>query len=822
MKPRYKRRIAWSIVSIIVAMALAVVIVPPMISLNYLKPKLETVINQQTGYNAKIDGNVNFSLVGGATIVAHDIVSPKGVIKSALFSVPLTKIFDLESAPLTGGIMVYGANLEIESLVPPKYKNLIEIRDSIFEFKNKEYEVVQGTLDGGMLTGVIRTNQHKYEFDSNGDQFHIKNNSNNLDITGNLYSDGSAHGTLSISTDNVNEWFDFREPKINGKIELTMDIDWNGSYGFKFSNIQGDNFSGQIELTEEGKRYIDLHSEDMDFDFSFLMGPTGIFYNTTFNLDFWGNLKFADRVFKHIQIDATGNTSDIQIRRIIADDIIISGGIINSSGAIGMPMSLPFDNKPTYCLFSGTPESWICSDFVHGNLRGSLSVKDNTFEIFVTGDTKMPPASELIRIAKLLAPVGVINFQFTDTAGTLNVTDKQSTPSYTFAKDRTLDWLGADLYFLPESMRTAHGDFTWGAYGMTFTPYSKRWTLDINKNSFLLTGKNYKEWLPNIDLQSLNDYEYTVSGNFNKNSISNLEIRIAGHLFTGTANDNTITLKTDLLNIDSFTNQNYIDNYDQLQFLTADPLLIPFSIGANISLTATNIIYNGDEYANFVYSLRDNTQSFSISDTQRGNMLTSISKDQNRYTILLQLNQFVTAGPILETAMPLNIADTTITGQATLATSGQIAYDIWYNMAGKVDLSFEGGYLIGMGMDNFYASAPNLSTLNGELMLAAALENGVSTLKSLHIVGDYDGGNFITTQPFELALPHIDASGFLMISDGSMSGNINMILRGTSPAPAPISLELTSDGRRNYSLSQIMINFDPDYFRDFVKTHDRF
>jgi hypothetical protein len=106
-------------------------------------------------------------------------------------------------------------------------------------------------------------------------------------------------------------------------------------------------------------------------------------------------------------------------------------------------------------------------------------------------------------------------------------------------------------------------------------------------------------------------------------------------------------------------------------------------------------------------------------------------------------------------------------------------------------------------------------------LLSNALDGGQSTLKTLHISGKYDGGDFISSAPFELSVRHMDAVGILQIASKKISANIDMVLRGTSPAPAPISLKI-SDDIRDYSLSEIMRNFDPDFFREFTKTHNLF
>jgi hypothetical protein len=201
--------------------------------------------------------------------------------------------------------------------------------------------------------------------------------------------------------------------------------------------------------------------------------------------------------------------------------------------------------------------------------------------------------------------------------------------------------------------------------------------------------------------------------------------------------------------------------------------------------------------------------------------LANISKNKNNYDILVQLNKFSAHGKLLQSISPINISDSILTGTAKLSTSGYIAYDIWHNLAGQIDMTFNGGNIIGLGLDNFYAHAQSVTKTNAEMALRDALDNGTSRIKNLHIIGDYNGGEFQSTEPFTLSLRHTNATGTIQTINKNMTINIDMLLRGTSPSPQSVQLEIMPNGKRNYSLSQIMINFDPDDFREFRTTHTR-
>ena len=821
LKPRYKRRIFWTIITAFALAALAVILVPPMITLNYLKPKLESAVIAQTGVPAQINGDIHFSLLGGVLIVAHDVSIPIGTINAAMFSVPMRAVFDMENTALADAIIIYDANLNIDKLEPQLFDQDIIIHSSHIRFMNKEYDIINGTLRNGKFTGLVRLGDHRYEIEFENDVFHIRNRNNKLDAVGQLYSDGSTRGQISLETDDVNGWFGFAQPKIKRTIKLTADFEWDGGRGLAFQNIQSTSFDGDIILYPDGNKDIRLRSDDMNFDFTFLMELNRIKYQTNFDLDFHGDLKFANHDFKHLRFKAIGTGQQIQIANIVADDITLTGGTIDAAGAHNVMITMPVDGMPAMCLFTGNEKKWKCSEFSYGDISGSLSVQNGEFEMFIQSDGPMPANFNRKRFARY-GRTGRVNFQFSDIGGTLNITPAAESTTYTFAHNRTLDWMGIKLSFLPDFMLDDVGDFTWFGTQMNFIPKNGKWMLRVGGNEFAIAGTNIKEWFPGLDLRAMNDLPYTISGAYNGGNISNLKINIAGTEFTGTVRRGGITLKTELLNLDAFISQEYIDNYDEMEFLSMSPIMIPFELGATVSLSADRLIYNGNEYGNFAYSLKPDIQTFSITDSARGNLLAEIRRDKNKYYIGAKLNRFKIAGLLLNSDMPLNVRDTNITAEIEMSTWGQIAHDIEYNLTGEMDLSFDGGYIIGLGFDDFYASAENITTLNAKFALANALTGGETHLKKMRVIGIYKNGGFETTAPMKISMPHTDGAGNLHIAGGMMTAELAMVMRGTSPAPTPVELSLGNGGARNYSLSQIMTDFDPGYMRSFVKTHGKF
>ena len=822
LKPRHKRRIAWMIVSIIATIILAFIIAPSMITLNSFKSMIERAITEQTNVDAKLNGDIHFSLLSGAKIVAHDVNVPTARIGSVMLSVPLGSIFNPSNPEIKSTVTIINADIDIKQLAPATFNHTINIYNSEIHFMGREFYIISAKMHDNRFHGIIRTKNHKYDVEFSGNTFHITNKNNDLDIIGQFFDNGSIRGHMSFKTDNLNSWLNIEQPKLNLDTDVTLNFEWDGNRGFKYTNIQAGPFSGNIETKPNGIKFIQLKAENINYDFSDILDFGNALTETQYDLDFYGKLKFMDYEYNHIRVNAIATNNTIQITNIIADDIAITGGRIDSTGAHDILVTMPFDGRASTCLFSGTPNNWKCAPYTYGDFTGTASVNNDTFSITMKSDKKMPKSGIFSERIKRLGKNGKIQFEFSDVAGTYHITPEKIEPKFSFANNKTLHWANINIPFLPGFMNSDVGNFTWNDDVMKFIPHNKKWQIQTEGKHFTLSGTSAHTWVPELDLRAINDMPYTISGIYDNGKVSDLKLELDGNIFTGSVNGKTITLHTDVLNLDKFISADFIARYDELEFLTNAPILIPFGIPATVSLSADRLIYDGNEYANFVYSLKNNAIVFSITDNARGNVLVTIEKDKTNYDIYAQLNKFVINGELLNKNMPLNIRNTMITAEIHIKTSGQIAHDIWYNMSGEMDLSFDGGDIIGLSLDEFYASSENLGKLNMEFALSRALNGGTTKLKNMHIVGRYTNGNFITTEPFSISMRHTTGRGTIEIENGEMYTTLDLIMRGTSPSPSTIQLDVMPDGKRRYSLSEIMINFDGDYLREFVKTHNKF
>ncbi len=824
----YKQKILWSIAGLFAIAGLGIAVAPEFITLNNLKPKLEQAINSHPGINAKINGDIKFSLLSGPKLVAHNITVPNGFVKFIEFDIPIKQIFNLSDVNVFEKATVYGADLKIESLTSPLSDQVINIKSSTFEFRGHKFELVSSELNKNILSGILKTHQNNfnyyYSFVFDGVNFNVKNDKDNLIANGRILPDGSANGVLSVDTENINNFFHFSQPEIKQKISLTTNFYWDGFEGLSFEKITGENVSGNVEIYNNGRKDIEIKATDVDIDLSYLASNLDVIYNTNLKIELTGKIKFRDNVYSFVRLNTIGTGDEFIINEIILDTTKISGGTISKDFAKDLPITLVKDGADVFCFFSGNLESWECKKYQYDDMSGKIIVDGENYEVFLNSDKKMFENTGFYKRFTHLGTNGELHFNFADASGTVYIKNDTGTPKYSFAKDKPFNWLGDNFYFIPENMANEIGAFSWKDNLIFFVSNSNNWSIEMNVDTgyFKIRGANIKDWFTDADLQAIKDMDFIATGNLHKNNIYDLVLKFGNHEFKGNVIGNNIILTCDILNLDLIASQEYIDEYESMKFLTPAKITLPFDLGLNIGLKANKLIYNGDIFSNFIYSLEDNEQAFSITDESRGDFLVSVIENGFDYEILLELNRFKTYSKLLGAGLPLNIEDTTITGQANLRTSGKIAFDIWKNLSGTIDIVLEGGTLTGLGIDNFYATAGDITTLNAEYSLMKAFESGKSRLKNMRIIGEYKDETFTTTAPFTLSLNHTDITGEIKTFDGNMSVKMDFALRGTAPTPEPITLNVLPTGKREYSLSEIMTNFDAYYFKSFVATHDKF
>ena len=232
-KPRHKRRIAWTITSVIATILLAFIILPSMITLNKFKPTIEQAIKNQTEVDAKLNGDIYFSLLSGAKIVVHDVSVPTAQIGSVMLSVPLSNIFNLNNPEINSTVTIYDADINIKQLAPAFFNHTVNIYDSKINFMGRDFYIISAKMQNNKFHGIVRSKNHKYEIEFSGNTFHITNKNNNLDITGNFFDNGTIRGHMSFETDDLNSWLDIAQPKLNNKFNVSLDFEWDGISNFK-------------------------------------------------------------------------------------------------------------------------------------------------------------------------------------------------------------------------------------------------------------------------------------------------------------------------------------------------------------------------------------------------------------------------------------------------------------------------------------------------------------------------------------------------------------------------------------------------------------
>ncbi|MDR1071474.1 MAG: hypothetical protein LBL21_02440 [Rickettsiales bacterium] len=853
MKASKRYVIFWRSAVAVAFLAMAYLIIPPLIPMSGFRRDFAAALAAETGAPVEILGDVKLSMLGYPMLSARDVRFGETSVKSVRFRISWGSVFDLAKASIISGIKVSGLETDLKSLAVPNFGKKILVSDSLVRFGKREFEIIDGVLDSGKLSASVRTGRHKYSIDVSGGDFMIRNRNEGLLISGRLTADESgeisASGTFQIDTKDANRWFGFPFPEIKGETKLSMNFDWDGKGFLDLSKIAGTNgkasFGGRVRIWgKDGrqiKKSVRMHIENADMDLSFLKDHTGFLYNSEFNVAIDGNIATPFGQIESLRslsvVSASGSDSEIDFKMLKADgenlSASASGKII---GARAENLDISFyrgsPEQSVRCMFFGNRENWKCGRWSAAGkdmtASGSLSVSKDRFQMTFNSENATPDLGFLDAIEKHAGGRdGVVEFAVGNLAGVAEIRNGQRRAEY-IHKNTTLGPLPTDLP-LPESMKRTPGNLAAEIRDgrMSFSFQTEDWSLSVDDGGgFSINHRNAKKLLaaltgkPELPFVK-NNVPAIVAGKYDKPFVTDLRVRLADMQFSGMAGYNGISLKTDMLNLDEILDGKWFGDFIDNQYLAADPLLAPFDFGTNLSITADAIILNGAAYKGFIYSLDNASQKMSISDSERGRLLLSVSKDKSRYKYLIQLNKFFVQGKLFGEGMPVNLEKTTVTAQAELESMGLTAYDVRRNMTGIVDASLDGGTLSGLGTDGFYDNANRYGKSDTEDALRRALEAGETEVKEIEITGEYSGGDFRTTKPFLLTARHTDVTGNLSIKNDSVRIRANITLRGTSPIPKPLALTI-ENGEREYSLSDILPDIDLDYLREFVRTHKKF
>ncbi|MDR3208536.1 MAG: hypothetical protein LBT45_01660 [Rickettsiales bacterium] len=852
MKASKRYRFFWLSAIIAAILALAYLIIPPMIPMSRFRGSFAEALSNEIGTPVEIDGNVKLSLLGYPMMSAEGVRFGGAGAKTVRFRVSWASIFNLSNARIISGIKVSGLEMDAKNLTVPNFGKKIILADSLVRFGGKEYEVIDGVLDSGKLSAYVRTNRHKYRLDVSSGDFIVRNPNEGLVISGRLAADESgeisASGTLQIDTKDMNEWFDFPFPEIRGRTKLSMDFNWDGKGFFRLFKISGTNgkasFNGEIKLWHENgkqiKKSIRMRVDNADLDLSFLRDHSGFLYNSDIAIDANGDIKTPFQQMKNaknLSLKMSSNFSEIDIKALKAADdnisVSASGKIIRDNPSnldIAFHQTRP--GRSVRCVLSGNNDDWRCSvwSVVSKDMTatGALSVFKDNFQMTFNSENAKMDLESLGALEKYAAGrSGVVEFDAGDVSGVAQIQNGHRRIEYVH-KNTDVGALPVDLP-LPESMKKARGNLAAEIRDdkMSFSFQAPDWSLSVDDgDGFSINHKDGKKLLaaltgkPELPFVK-NGIPVIIAGKYSRPFITDLRVQIAGMRFAGLMGYNGITLRTDVLDLDKALDEKWFADFIDNQYLSGDPLLAPFDFGTNLSISADAVKLNGAEYKGFIYSLDGAGQKMSISDSEHGKLLLSVSKDKSKYKYLIQMNRFFVPGRLFDGDLPINLEKTTVTAQAELESTGLTAYDIRRNMTGIVDASLDGGILSGFGTDDFYSNANRYGKTDTENALHGALSSGLTEVKEMQITGEYSGGDFRTTKPFLLTARHTDITGNLSIKNDSVLIRANIVLRGTSPIPRPLALTI-ENGAREYSLSDILPDIDLDYLREFVRTHRKF
>jgi len=808
-----------------------------------------------------INGPVRLSLLGRATVSARDVDIPSfnGRASAVHLRVPFTSLWGAHTSLHSSSISLDNAHIEITTLTPQNIPGRIVFNNSTVVFGDRTFENIDGVLRNNRFNGSIRFGEHRYTMQTDGNYFVITNQSARLSARGQLQTDENNNlvgiGNMSLDVPNVNRFFGFDFPQINGRIHFQSDFVVSYS-AISLSNIvantsDGD-ITGSIEITGDMRR-INLVANNMDIDFSFLGGYSDFLQNS--DITFSGNGRFiipnlwsgedyfiADRI--RVRTRHTGNTTEIRDLQFTGENINLSlrGNMIGGI-ADNLDTQIQTPDFSGRCLLSGNRHRFSCAPWSYRDAtfsaHGNLIVNEYDFMLYINSENLSATNESFFNLQDGMSNLfgrtgGVISFNLADGVhGTATVGTHGKSLEYHNMSNTTLADMPIHpgiLSSLPAQVMNVRGNITHAQLSeniISFVFDAGTWHLIVHDNNqFELTGRAHSVislFAPRADLSSIRPNEQIrITGQYMRPHISDLNIQVGNMVFSGTFDGISFDLHGDVLDLDAIIDPNYLENYGALKFTTAAPLTVPFNLGTNVSLSAARIIWRGISYDLFNYSLIGGRQTMSITDNERGNLILVLERRAAQYHISVQATNFPLMGTLLPDTAALNIADTVVSGRANFITSGFTANDFWRNISGDVDATFTGGFLIGFGTDRLFDEVATITRMDGSMRLGDALAGGTSRLQTLHIVGRYNDGVFQTTEPLTARTRHTEYTGHIQTRGGRIRAQLQILLRGTSPVPEPVRIEVRGGGGRDFNVAEIMRNFDPDFMREFTRIHDRF
>ena len=853
MKPSVRRKLFLYASVAITVLLMAYLIVPPLVPLEKFRGDFSTALSQKLEDDVEIYGKIRLSLLGSPMISIENIRVGNNRIQTARFRVPWRGLARMSEANIIGSVRLSGMEMSISSLAFPDVKNKMIITNSKIRFGDRDYEVVDAAIEPGRVSANIRTARHRYHIEVRGGNFTVRNPNENLEIIGALVQCGTgvikASGRLGIESGDINDWFEFKYPVIRGRTRAEMTFDWDGRGHFDFREIEATNgaarFDGRVQAWFENgnlvRRNIRMNVTNAELDLRFIERNMDYLDNANFIVNISGRIRSPFRGFQNLTRLQLRSSSDepgvINFDTLHAAGpaaVLTVSGLLDNRTAHNMDVRLnDLKNQRTVrCMLNGDMDNWRCDryQFASQNFSasGTIVVSPDAVRLEFNSPNYRPGIDSVAQLERnLRGRTAAVEFHIGDMVGRANIARGSRRIEYA-QKGATLSGLPIKLP-LPEEMLSVSGNIAALISNDTvsFSFEAPDWSFSIDDTDrFALNHNNAKTLLKMVSgVQRLpfvkDNMPVLVTGDYRGNIISNIGIEFAGMKLFGQILNNALTLKTDRLDFDSFLDEAWFENFEDNQYLTADPTLAPFDLGHGVAITADKIILNGAEYKDFVYALSGNTQTMSLSDSGEGNLLVSVSRDRMNFKYLAQLNNFHIPGFLLGAASAVNVKGATVTAQAELATSGLTAYDIRQNMAGILDISIDGGELHGLGTDEFYGNAGRMGRQDSEDAVRRMLMGGISEIKEMQIIGEYTGGDFRTTRPFMLTLRHTDITGNAWIRSGVLSARANIFLRGTALVPRPIALNLDGTAR-SFSISDIMRGIDLDFLREFISGRTRF
>ncbi|MDR2685902.1 MAG: hypothetical protein LBB23_03985 [Rickettsiales bacterium] len=819
MKRSVRARAIWFPSIVVAVAAVAALLFPAFSDFSYIKAGMANALSARSGAEVSINGSVKIALLPRPVLRAHEVVAK-------------TTDYQISANALQFPISIENILAPAAAAVPSE----ITIRGGTLLTNDRKFTEINGraTLAGKSFSGSFEHAGRKFIASISDGAAKIENP--NLALRAEFKFDANGcEGTFKGSFQNLetflNEWgYSFSEvAKRPWAITTEFNLDRAGLNLKNMTLASADTIlSGRATFPKNDVQTLDLVMADGNLGILEIPDLT----DKNINIIGSGKFDFRGRTAKKFDISMAGGI--LKRADILGDDWNIhASGSFKGGKAENLDLSL-FEKDgraiagisapaSVRCILTTSGENWECS---------SLSISGESFSM--SGAAEMQGGQMNLKLDRIngmeindIIKSATDRFQndikITFPGGQFGIGNSSKTYANDKAKLKDIPFKSSITDLIPPALvqkikGKISAESRSGFESFAFDSDNLKIAITDNNGAiqFAASGRDFAgifgDVFPGAGGKFLKpDLPFDISGNFSGGDFDDIKINIAGQEFTGRGADGRISLNGKTLNIDDLKSPDWNINFEQLQFVSQDPMLSMFRITPDFSLATARVISGGATYQDLAYSKIGTAQKASLTDGSTGVGVWEITRrGGSEYEINVKISGFKIPG-LFANLPGLNVEGATLTAEAWLTTMGLTANDVRQNLAGSAELNFDGGKVVGIDTRRVFA-APISHGNAFDVVSSAFAKDASMPIRTLNVPLRISGGSALSSAPMNIRSDTSNISGFIKSDSEGTAAKLSVVFKNGAAEPRPLEVRVAPSGA-SFDREELFRSVDPDYIK---------